>query len=131
MYYRYTFVQYNKDVGLISKDLYVTLGSCLTSYTGLFAFYFWNLLDYERPAYVSTIAVGMMHPLTLYLIKILRVKCFANSDIQVLFNFITIWSGIEHYVSYLIETQAGVSKTLWLQNFSLNLQHTQYLPIFS
>ena len=107
---RYTFVQFNEDPGLFAKDLYITLGSWLTIYIGFFLFYFWNLFDYDRPSYVSAIAIAIVHPLTLYLLKILRINCFANSDIQMLFNFVLIMSGIEHYVSYLIETEMMVSK---------------------
>ena len=112
MYYfsRYTFVQYNEDPGLFAKDLYITLGSWLTIYIGFFLFYFWNLFDYDRPSYVSAIAIAIVHPLTLYLLKILRINFFAHSDIQMLFNSVLIMSGIEHYVSYLIETELVVSK---------------------
>ena len=114
---RYTFVQFNEDPGLFAKDLYITLGSWLTIYIGFFLFYFWNLFDYDRPSYVSAIAIAIVHPLTLYLLKILRINCFANSDIQMLFNFVLIMSGIEHYVSYLIETETMVSKGTCKQFF--------------
>ena len=113
---RYTFVQYNEDPGLFAKNLYITLGSWLTIYIGLFLFYFWNLFDYDRPSYVSAIAIAIVHPLTLYLLKILRINFFAHSDIQMLFNFVLIMSGIEHYVSYLIETEMVVSKGQYVAN---------------
>ena len=104
---RYAFVQYNKDPGF-SKVLLEALKSWMVIYLGFFLFFFWNNLDYSRPSRHRIVMV-LIHPLTLYLIKSSRVKIFANADVRLYFNIVLLLSGLDHYLSFMIEALTDVS----------------------